>query len=552
VWSLGHGLPGVYNPDEIPILNRALAFARGDVNPHNFLYPSLHFYILFVWEVLFFVVGRLTGLFQSLAAFQQEYFRDPSRLILAGRALTAVFGTLTLIAVYRLGQRLYGRTAGVAAAAFLAAAPFAVRDAHYVKLDVPVAMFTTLAHVALARIVVDPVTAARRRSWLWAGFLAGLAISTQYYVLFIVVAIAAVAVGDTRQSGRWQTSLGLLAVAAAGTIAGFLTGTPFIAVEPSTAMRDIAGVREVDIDRALASGGGAFVSLLPYARMLTTDALGWPVAIAALAGTVMALLTDWRRGVLLVAFPCSFLAFIAHTVPQSRYLDAVLPLAAVAAGYAISELLVRFQMRSALVTSGVVGVVALPGLLGSVKSDIFFGQDDTRTLARVFIERDIPAGATMLVQPYGPPIQQSREALVEALRTNLGSESNASIKFQLMLSISPYPAPAYRKIYLGDGGTDPDKIYVSLRSFEPGAGLEPLRRFKIEYVVLERDLGNQKLAPLQGALEREAHLMASFSPYRRDVNDRQPAAPPYLHNTATRIDSTLDRPGPIVDVWRLP
>ena len=50
--GLRYGLPAVYNPDEVAIMSRALAFARGDLNPHNFLYPTLYFYVLFAWEGL--------------------------------------------------------------------------------------------------------------------------------------------------------------------------------------------------------------------------------------------------------------------------------------------------------------------------------------------------------------------------------------------------------------------------------------------------------------------------------------------------------------------
>ena len=99
-------------------------------------------------------------------------------------------------------------------------------------------------------------------------------------------------------------------------------------------MRDIAGVREVDIDRALAAGGGAFTTLVPYIRMLATDAIGWPVFAAAVAGVVAAIRSDWRRGLLLVAFPIPFLLFLSHTVPMSRYTDAMLPMIAVAAAFA--------------------------------------------------------------------------------------------------------------------------------------------------------------------------------------------------------------------------
>src|SRR6187549_2072071 len=105
-FALGYGLPAVFNPDETPILNRALAFAKGDPNPHNFLYPSLYFYALFLWESAFFLVGRVLGLFDSLGAFQREFFTNPSRLFLAGRAMSVVCGTATVVALYYVGRRL--------------------------------------------------------------------------------------------------------------------------------------------------------------------------------------------------------------------------------------------------------------------------------------------------------------------------------------------------------------------------------------------------------------------------------------------------------------
>jgi len=154
-WVLGWGLPALYNPDETPILNRALAFAKGDPSPHNFLYPTLYFYALFAWEALYFVVARIGGVYRSLADFQNAFFVDPSRLILAGRALTAAFGVATIAAVYKAGERLYDRTVGLGAALFLAVAPFAIRDAHYVKLDVPTAFFVTVTYALLARIAGD-------------------------------------------------------------------------------------------------------------------------------------------------------------------------------------------------------------------------------------------------------------------------------------------------------------------------------------------------------------------------------------------------------------
>ncbi len=550
--GLGYGLPAVYNPDETPILNRALAFAKGDPNPHNFLYPSLYFYAVFAWESLYFVIGRATGTFSSLAAFQSEFFTDPSRLFLAARAFTALCGALTVPALYWFGRRLYGRSTGLAAALFYAIAPIAVRDAHYVKLDVPVTLAVVLAHGALARIVVDRDVAARRAAWLVAGLLAGLAISTHYYVGLIIFSILGVAVADGRRSGRWQESARLLAWAGVGVIAGFFAGTPFMLVEPRTALRDIVAVREIDVDRALV--GGAFVSVGAYLDMLFRDAVGWPVCVAAAAGAVWAMLSDWRRGLLLLIFPLLFLTFLANTVPMTRYLNAMLPAVALAAAFAVTRVARPLGRFASPVTAALILAAAAPGLAATIRADLFIRQTDTRTLAREFVEAHVPAGSTVLVQPYSVPLRPSRDALVEALRAHLGSPERASIKFQLQLAHASSVSPTYRIIYLGDGGLDPDKIYVSPSAFGADGRLAAaLRPFDVDYVILKRfNADGQAIQRLAASLARDGRLLAQFSPYRDDATPAvRRSVSPFLHNTALRIDPALQRPGPIIQVWRI-
>lgn len=547
--ALAYGLPATYNPDETPILNRALAFAKGDLNPHNFLYPSLYFYALFAWEVLFFLVGRVIGLFDSVAAFQREFFTDPSRLFLAGRALTALFGVATVPALYVSGRRLYDQTTGLIAAAFLAVAPVAVRDAHYVKLDVPVTLFVVLTHMVLAKIVTDPVAAVRRRSWLIAGLFAGLTVSTHYYAAFIVLPIAAAALVEGIRTGRWADAVRMLALAAVATIAGFVIGTPFFFAEPHTALRDIVAVREIDIDRAV-EATGAFTSFARYADILFHDAVGWPVCLLAAGGFIWALLADWRRGLILATFTAAFLVFVSNTVPMSRYLNVIIPLMALAAAFTVVRAARGFGRHASLAAAAVTVLAMAPGFITSLRTDLFFRQADTRTIAREYVETHVPADASILVQPYSAPLRRSHDALVEALRANLGSEQTASIKFQLMLAATP-PPPAYRLIYLGEGGEDPDKIYISPKVFDGTAGLTPLRALGIQYVILKQNnVPNPALAGLEAALAREGRRIAAFTPYRGAAPAAERAAvPPYLHNTAARIDPALERPGPGLEVW---
>src|ERR1044071_7257504 len=85
LYGLRYGLPAVYNPDEVAIMSRALAFAKGDLNPHNFLYPSLYFYVLFAWEGLTAAAAVAVRAVDSFGAFQREFFVDPTRVYVAGR-----------------------------------------------------------------------------------------------------------------------------------------------------------------------------------------------------------------------------------------------------------------------------------------------------------------------------------------------------------------------------------------------------------------------------------------------------------------------------------
>jgi hypothetical protein len=463
------------------------------------------------------------------------------------------------------------------AALFLAVSPIAVRDAHYVKHDVPVTLLIVLAHVLIARLVVDTDDRVRWRSWILAGLVAGMALSTHYYAVFVLIPLAAAALFDTgdevtRSPMNVQQRLRRLSMAGLAVVVAFVAASPFILVEPSTVYRDVIANREIVMDRAVGASG-VFPSLGRYLRLLATDALGLPVFAAGLLGLVMALVFDWRRALLLLAFPLPFLAFISNTVPASRYVNPVIPFVAVAAALLVVTItgihVISTQRRPSLTQRRVtiaVGnsirllrvvvpvLLTLPPLWASFTTGMFFRQADTRTLAREFIAQRVPDGAAVLVQPYSVALRQSREGLIEALQVHLGSESRASTKFQKQLALNPYPAPAYRTIFLGDGGLDKDKIYVSPSALTGSTPLAPLRALAVEYVVLKRYNSDSSLDPLIAALKQEGRLLAAFTPYAAgaaEIGTAAESVEPFLHNTDAQIDPRLERPGPVIEVWKI-
>ncbi len=323
-------------------------------------------------------------------------------------------------------------------------------------------------------------------------------------------------------------------------------------IERSRAWADIVANREIVMDRAT-DAGGLFTSLDFYGEWLARDAVGPLTAALAAAGLVLTLTRGWRIACLLVAFPACFLLFIANTFPASRYLNPLLPFVAVWA----AVLLAAFLASRAWIVrvAGVALATAAVTIAGqrSLAIDRFFAQEDTRTQAQTWIARSVVPGASVLVQPYSVPLRMSHAGLEEALTHHLGSPARASIKFQRQLALSPYPAPAYRTIYLGAGGLDTDRIYVDPAAFDTAGSLGPLRERSVEYVILKQyNDRDPSLAALEAALAREARLIATFSPYTESARaGGADLAPPFLHNTDARLDPTLERPGPTIEIWRI-
>ena len=318
-------------------MSRALAFAKGDLNPHNFLYPTFFFYALFAWIGGDFVLARVDRPGRLAQRLSAALLRRPSSIYLAGRALGAVCGALGTGVTAVLGRTLFDRPTGLAAAALLAVAPRGGDGRHYVKHDVPATLAIVVALWRLACCWPEGGATGRvpARDLGVAAVACGVAWSTHYYSYS----------SCCRWSRRWSTRAGArdgatspTALVAAGATAAvtFFALSPFLLVEPGTAWRDIVANRQIVVDRA--TDRGSFANLFRYAELLVGIGATLPVAAASAIGTVLLIATDRRRALLLLSFPVPFLLFIGNTVPASRYLNPVLPIVALTAAVAFRRL----------------------------------------------------------------------------------------------------------------------------------------------------------------------------------------------------------------------
>jgi 4-amino-4-deoxy-L-arabinose transferase-like glycosyltransferase len=136
-YGLRFGMPHVQaRPDELVVIGVAKDFLSGDLNPKFFRYPSLFMYLLAAFDYAYYVYGRAMGWFSSLESFLSTFRVHWVPFFMIARAVSAVAGTATVVAVHATGARLFDRLTAGLAAFFLALAFLHVRDSHFGVTDV--------------------------------------------------------------------------------------------------------------------------------------------------------------------------------------------------------------------------------------------------------------------------------------------------------------------------------------------------------------------------------------------------------------------------------
>ncbi len=536
IYGLGHGLPHVYNPDEVNIMARALSIAR-DLNPHYFLYPNFFFFLLFGVMGGLFVVGRLVGHYANLAGFEARFFEDPTDFFVAGRLFGVLCALATIVLTYRLAARHFGQTAARAGALFMAVAYFHVRDSHYLKHDVPTGLLLVLALAAFDRIREDP----RIRSYVLSGLAMGLAFATHYYTVFLAPAFVAY---HLLVAGLRDVAKVLLTGAVAG--ATFFALSPFVVIDLPIAIDHMIANRQVVMDRSV-SGGSLFLPSLPaYVQFMMHQGFGYLLCALIVVGWVLMARRDRRLLALWGGFPLLFLLFIAYTFFAGRYLNPILPSLAVAAGLAVASLGERFGPR---VAWAVALIATLQPLYNDVQVDRLFAGEDTRTLARDWIVNELADGTPLALQSYSVPVPQSADSVRESLIENDAlAELERKGKYSHLLAVAEGSHPTYELFFLGRGD-ERNRNYFDYQEVV-ARDLEPLAARGVEAIVLRYPPG--PMAPQVKAffesVARNGTRLARITPFREK---REDPLHPYTDNEDWPARAGLSYKGPLIEIWSL-
>jgi 4-amino-4-deoxy-L-arabinose transferase-like glycosyltransferase len=518
LWSIKHGLPWVYSTDEEQhFVPHAVHMIGGSLDPNYFENPPALTYLLFAVFKLRFHAGFPFG----SGGFLHSFTRDPTAVFTTARAVVALLGTLSVGLMYWAGTRFYERRVGLLAAALMACAFLPVFYAKQALNDAVTLVPLTVALVASLGVYE------RARTWEWAlaGAAIGVAIDVKYTAGAMVVVLGLAALMrliEKRLTLRQLVSGGAVAVAA--------LAIAVIVLDPYALVHFSLFKHQV-LNQAGTAGSSGKIgqSKQPgwiYYIWTLTWGLGWLPLLAAAAGSVLALISDRARGLMLVTFPVLLWFFLGGQARHfGRWYLPAYPALAILASYAairaVDALPAAWAARRRTVLVVVAGVLlAMQGLWTSVRVDSVLAQTDTRTLARQWIERNVPAGSGLVVEP----------AVFPADFLKVGKPKHPYRLFPIKPPFQAYEkhlSPAKLAAYRQQG-----YCYVLVASYQHDRGL---------------NAGFKQAGAYYKALNAQSQTLATFSPYRF-------GAKPVKFNfdlSFNYLPRAYARPGPLLQLRKL-
>jgi 4-amino-4-deoxy-L-arabinose transferase-like glycosyltransferase len=392
VWGLNFGIPHIYHPDELQKWRAVMRMVEyGDLNPRYFWHPSLLLYLTYATNSVF-------HLFSIEGSFADT-------LILAGRTVSCIAGTISIYLVYKIGSLLWNSRAGFISATLLASFPLAITCSRYLKED---SLLTCIVLTA----VLFTVKAAQNGSLSWlllGGIFAGLSSSVKYsgIISFFILWGYPFICRNSELPFIKRVKHSLLATLIVPI--GFLIGTPYSVLDYPTFLNDFNHERAHMLtghSSVITAGSQYWMFHVKNSLLKGVTSINLLLGIFAFG----AILRKFRFPALylfglflLYYLPAEFVR--AKPAPQpERYIMPCLPFLALAIAWAYEEVRnLRFQLFFLLAICS--GLLISGYRSATLATEIL---PDTRDQAAIWLTQNIPSSAKVIIdwEQYGPQFKE--------------------------------------------------------------------------------------------------------------------------------------------------
>ena len=497
IMGVGFGLPFLYHADEPIVVNHALAYGLGDFNPHFFNIPPLISYLLFGCYGIYFLLGFLGGLFQSLQDFEYLFYFDPTSFYLIARIVFGVIlGTATVFAVYRLAKRFWNLEVAMLSAFFLAVCFLHVRDSHYIYPDIPLVFVMVFG---IYQILKLDSSCKKVKQHMVVGFFIGLAAAIKYNGVFLLLPY----IWLLFRIFPFKHALKCLGIASAISLGSFILFNPFALIDGQFFIKEI-------LEESRAHSGG--VDMWHHMFYSMSGAVGIPLLLVSVCGVLRSFFVRNVRAEAVGIFILGYYAVLClGGQPYDRYVLPMLPFMLLVAAEFFVWMKNRFFV-SRIIFSILLILLIVPTLAKSLRSNEIMLAKDVRTVAKKWVEENIPSGSKIALgwSFYMPRLNFSEIELVNKKASLLRGEAHAGAKERkLDALLSQKLKPSYQLHFLVK---DPFKERFLFETPAVAFNVEDLKRKGIEYVFLLGGVSEREDAFAKELLAY-AEILARFSPF---------------------------------------
>lgn len=517
-WGIWFDLPEIYTTEEYKVVNYALRMgARRSLNPEFFNYPSLYLYFTLFVSGIYFVIGRLFGLFSSAQDFAYSFIRNPSHIYLIMRFFSAFWSTLSVFMVYLLGKELYNKKTGTLAMLLIAFIPSIIISSHEIRPNIPSLLFVSIAFYFLIKYH----NSGTLKYFYLSGIFSGLATSVFYNAFPIALLLVIV---YWLRNGCIKIFAQKMWFGIFLAILFFVLGTPYSVLDYKRFLSDFFA----HSSGALSNLPRGILGVLNNIIFVGTEEWQIPLlGIFCLISVVFLLIERKKENVILLSALALFSLPVAmYHAPGRGYMLPVVALILISAARFLTQLQEVIRVKWLITIISV--ILILPSLAETVKLDISYTIKDTRSVAKRWIESHLPFGSKVLVDmyPHSPQIKKTRTQLERLYHRAVELEHYKKEYIKLQIETHPgenYGYEIYR-IY-----RTPAEISGTVKMVEEAQkvqdlidvslGFEFLRNKKIQYIIVNSKDKTSALMSSNKALKNfyrnllvESKLIKEFKP----------------------------------------
>lgn len=506
VWGINFGLPYKFHQDEPIIVNHALAYGTGDLNPHFFIIPPLASYILFGFYILYFFIGSICGIFRGAEEFVLTFFRDPTPFYIIGRVILGILPSiLSVYLTYKIALKVVSKKAALYASLVMAVTFLNCINAHYAYTDNLLVLFVILSFISMARLIDNQ----RRIDYAVTGLVVGLAVATKYNALLLMAPFLIAHIIGKRKEGL-SNLINLNVMIFAGTaVLTFIICNPYSILDASFFWESLT--------HRIRGGYRGLGHHLAYSLF---EGLGAIPTILGAIGLVWFLKKDFKKAIFLLSFPVIFyIHLVFKSQPFPRYALPMVPFLAIGMAFLMFELYEKVKTKALKIAIIVVSLLlVMPTTAKSIKADTLFTSKDTRIEAKEWIEKNVPPGTriTLAHTFFSPPLEQAAGQLKEkeAIVSRQPELKNLKSRKLELLIKGREVSNTYQVYYLMGDNEAPGQFLNFWPVMENS--MDDLIKSDISYIIFNNMDPSEAVKELYGEAGNMFKPVAVFSPYKDD------------------------------------